>query len=150
MESPTWESWTLALVNMALIGNCASATSRRSLVHGLDAGPHDLAAPFIEELAGPHGGVVIPELLKGFLKKVSADGLQIVAEQIAQPERASSRALFILATMWNRSRICRAYEHFSRMTFGYGSHLIASIIMDHHLNPMLADVVGGCVPHSKS
>jgi hypothetical protein len=29
---------------------------------------------------------VIPELLKGLLEKVSADGLQVVAEQIAQPE----------------------------------------------------------------
>src|SRR5712692_4064945 len=31
-------------------------------------------------------GAVIPELLKGFLEKVSTDGLQVVTEQIAQPE----------------------------------------------------------------
>src|ERR1051326_4597839 len=30
--------------------------------------------------------VNIPELLKGFLKKVSTNGLQVVTEQIAQPE----------------------------------------------------------------
>src|SRR3954454_18430603 len=37
--------------------------------------------------------------------------------------RTSSRALFILATMWNRSRMCRASEHLSRMSFRYGSHM---------------------------
>src|SRR3954447_465224 len=40
----------------------------------------------IEELSGPCGRVVIPELLKRLLKKVSTYGLQVVAEQIAQPE----------------------------------------------------------------
>ena len=53
-------------------------------LHGLDAGAHGLSAPLVEELAGPGGRVVIPELLKGFLEKVSADGLQVVAEQIAE------------------------------------------------------------------
>jgi hypothetical protein len=38
------------------------------LLHGLNAGPHDLAAPVIEELSGPDGRVVVPELLKGFLQ----------------------------------------------------------------------------------
>ena len=33
------------------------------------------------------------------------------------PARTSSRALFIFATIWKRSRICKASEHFSRMTF---------------------------------
>src|SRR3954470_18679782 len=32
------------------------------------------------------GRAVIPELLKGFLKKVGTYGLQVVTEQIAQPE----------------------------------------------------------------
>src|SRR5215831_2280228 len=40
----------------------------------------------------------------------------------ASPARTSSSALFILATMWKRSRICSASEHLSRMTFRYGSH----------------------------
>src|SRR3954452_9251922 len=40
----------------------------------------------IEELSGPCGRVVIPEMLKGFLKKISTYGLQVVTEQIAQPE----------------------------------------------------------------
>jgi hypothetical protein len=30
--------------------------------------------------------VVIPELLKGFLEKVSADGLQVIGEEVAEPE----------------------------------------------------------------
>ena len=55
------------------------------LLHRLDAGPHGLAAPLIEELAGPSGRVVIPELLEGFLEKVSADSFQIVPKQIAEP-----------------------------------------------------------------
>ncbi len=53
------------------------------LLHWLDAGPHRLATPLIEELAGPGGRVVAPELLEGFLAKVSPDGFQVVAEQIA-------------------------------------------------------------------
>jgi hypothetical protein len=48
--------------------------------------PHGLAAPPVEELSGPCGRVVIPELLKGSLKKASTYGLQVVTEQIAQPE----------------------------------------------------------------
>jgi hypothetical protein len=42
------------------------------LLHRLDAGAHRVATPFVEELPGPCGRVVIPELLKGFLEKVSA------------------------------------------------------------------------------
>jgi len=45
-----------------------------------------LPAPLIEELPGPGWRVVIPRLLKGFLEKVSADGSQVVPEQIAQAE----------------------------------------------------------------
>jgi hypothetical protein len=45
-----------------------------------------LPTPVIEELFGACGRVVIPELLKGFLKKVSTYGLQVVTEQIAQPD----------------------------------------------------------------
>src|SRR5215469_11499078 len=56
------------------------------LLHGLDAGAHDLTTPFVEELSGPGSGVVFPELLKGFLQKVSPDGLEVVAQQIAKPE----------------------------------------------------------------
>jgi hypothetical protein len=40
---------------------------------GSISGPHHLTAPFIEEVSGPGGGVVIPELLKGFLQKAAAD-----------------------------------------------------------------------------
>src|SRR6476620_9689564 len=47
------------------------------LLHRLDAGTQSLAAPFIEELAGPGGRVVIPELLEGFFEQVSADGFQV-------------------------------------------------------------------------
>ena len=52
----------------------------------MSALPHRLAAPLIEESAGPGGRVVIPELLERFLEQVSADGFQIVAQQIAKPE----------------------------------------------------------------
>jgi hypothetical protein len=38
----------------------------------------------VQELAGPGGRVVVPELLEGFLKKVGADGLEVVTEQIAE------------------------------------------------------------------
>ena len=55
-------------------------------LHGLDAGAHGLTAPFSEEFAGPGRRVVIPELLEGFLEKVSADSLQVVTEEIAKPE----------------------------------------------------------------
>ena len=54
-----------------------------------------MAAPFIEELSGPGGRVVIPELLKSFLEKVSADGLQVVAEQIAQAEALFGLQIFL-------------------------------------------------------
>ena len=54
------------------------------LLHRLDAGAHHLTTPFVEELSSPGGGVVIPELLKGFLKKAGTNRLQVVAEQIAE------------------------------------------------------------------
>jgi hypothetical protein len=38
------------------------------------------------ELAGPCRRVLIPELLEGFLETVRADGSEVVAEQIAEPE----------------------------------------------------------------
>src|SRR2546422_1399707 len=57
------------------------------LLHGLDAGPHGLSAPLIEELASPSGRVVIPELLKDFLEKVSPDSLRI-AKGVSQTELA--------------------------------------------------------------
>jgi hypothetical protein len=62
------------------------AEGTRDSLHGFDPGSHGLAAPLVEELAGPRRRVVVPELLKGFLEKVSADGFEIVAEEIAQPE----------------------------------------------------------------
>src|SRR6266478_5663971 len=56
------------------------------LLHGFDSGSHGLAAPLVEELAGPGGRTIFPELLKGFLEKVGTDSLEVVAEEIAQPE----------------------------------------------------------------
>jgi hypothetical protein len=41
---------------------------RASDLHGFDAGAHGLPAPFVEELTGPSGRVIIPELLKCFLR----------------------------------------------------------------------------------
>ena len=45
-----------------------------------------MPAPFVEKFAGPSRRVVIPELLKGFLEKISPDGLQVVAKEIAEQE----------------------------------------------------------------
>src|SRR5437867_2676457 len=56
------------------------------LLHRFDARSHGLATPFIEEFASPGSRVVIPELLEGFLQKISSHRFEIVAEQIAQPE----------------------------------------------------------------
>src|ERR1017187_3129551 len=56
------------------------------LLQGFDPGSHSLAAPLVEELAGPGGLTIFPELLKGFLQKVGTDGLEVVAEEIAQSE----------------------------------------------------------------
>jgi hypothetical protein len=52
------------------------------LLHGLDARAHHLPTPIIE-FSGPCGGVVIPELLKGFLQEVRTYGLQVVTEEVA-------------------------------------------------------------------
>jgi hypothetical protein len=65
------------------------------LLHGFDTGTHGLPAPLIEELCGPGGGVVIPELLKGFLEKVSADGPEVISEEVTQAE-----ALFSLQILF--------------------------------------------------
>ena len=43
-----------------------------------------LAAPVVEELAGRSGRVEVPELLKRFLEKISADGFQVVTEDIVR------------------------------------------------------------------
>ena len=48
----------------------------------------------------------------------------------------SSSALFTLATMWNRSRILSAWEHFSRITPKYGFH------MSEQTNSIFADTSG--------
>ena len=43
-------------------------------------------APLVEELSGPGRRSILPELLKGFLQKLGADRLEIVAKESAQPE----------------------------------------------------------------
>jgi hypothetical protein len=53
------------------------------LLHMLDPGAPQLPTPIIEELSGPGWGVIIPELLKGFLQKVSSHSLQAIAEQLS-------------------------------------------------------------------
>ena len=130
-------------------------------------------------LTGPSRGVVVPELLEGFLEKVGTDGLEVVAEQISEPEmlfvleislrlsssqrdflriglrpsrcirplssaRTLSSALFILETMWKRSRTCRASEHLSRMSFRYGSHMSEQTkqILEMTSWPMAARIPG--------
>src|SRR6266568_6222253 len=55
-------------------------------LHRLDAGTPGLAAPFIEELAGPGGGIVFPQPLEVLLEKIGSDGFQVKAEQVAEAE----------------------------------------------------------------
>src|ERR1017187_3165212 len=63
-----------------------SAQGASDLLHGLDAAAHGLRAPEVQEQAGPMRRVVGPELLEVLLEQVSADGFQIVAEQITEAE----------------------------------------------------------------
>jgi hypothetical protein len=49
------------------------------LLRRFDEGAHGLPAPLIQGLRGAGGLVVIPELLKRFLEKVSADDRQVGA-----------------------------------------------------------------------
>jgi hypothetical protein len=54
--------------------------------HGLDAGAHGVLTPNIEVQASPSGGMVIPEAMEVFFEQIGANSLQIVAEQIFEPE----------------------------------------------------------------
>ena len=58
-----------------------------------------ITAPFVEKLAGPCGRLIIPELLKDFLEKVSTDGFQVIAKNIAEP-----KTLFAIAMP--RKNVC--------------------------------------------
>ena len=58
----------------------------RELLDWGNARAQGLGAPLIEELARPGRGIVIPELLELFLQQVRAHALQVVAQQIAQPQ----------------------------------------------------------------
>jgi len=74
--------------------------SNGDLLHGFDPGSHSLAAPLVEELAGPGGRTIFPELLKGFLEKVGTDGLEVVAEEIAQLEVLVGAEILAAAEQW--------------------------------------------------
>src|SRR5271165_964193 len=63
-----------------------SAQGAGDFLHGLDARAHGLIATEIQEVAGPGGRVVFPELLKIFFEEIGADGLQVVTQQFAQTE----------------------------------------------------------------
>jgi hypothetical protein len=52
------------------------------LLHRLDPGSQGLTTSFIQELTGPGGRVLFPELLEVFFEKVGANGFQVVTEQI--------------------------------------------------------------------
>src|SRR6266478_2801141 len=56
------------------------------LLQGFDTGTHGLSTPLVEELARPGRGVVLPELLKEFLEKISANGFEVEAKDVAQAE----------------------------------------------------------------
>ena len=76
------------LLSPEVVKNWLPMLAKRAgdLLHGLDAGTHGLAAPLVQKSAGPGGRVVLPELLEGLLEKVSPDGLEVVTEEIAEPE----------------------------------------------------------------
>src|SRR5260370_32418252 len=56
------------------------------LLHRLDTRAHDLLAPIVEKPGGPSRRVVLPELLEISFEQIGAHRLEIVAQQIAQPE----------------------------------------------------------------
>lgn len=55
------------------------------LFHRLDAGPHDISAPAIQELGGTGRQIERPEMLKFLLEKIGPDGAQVHADQILDP-----------------------------------------------------------------
>src|ERR1700730_17393698 len=63
-----------------------SAQRAGDFLHRLNTGSQGLIAPEIQEHAGPGGRGVFPELLKIFFEEIGTDGLEVVAEQIAQTE----------------------------------------------------------------
>ena len=56
-----------------------------------------------------------PELLKGFLKKVSVDGLQVVAEQIAEPEALLALQVPLQSVRQEES-ICNLHQRDNRVS----------------------------------
>lgn len=99
------------------------------LFHGLDAGPHDLAAPMVEELPGPPRGVVIPELLKGFLEKVGANGLQVITEQIAKPEALFGFQILFAFEQQPARLLQQRHESFARHAARFsGADFIESLV----------------------
>jgi len=62
------------------------ADGAREFLDGVNAGAQGLGAPLMEEFTRPGRGVVIPELLELFLQQVRTHALQVVAQQVAQPE----------------------------------------------------------------
>src|SRR5215467_1468423 len=75
------------------------AESACDFLHRVNAAAHGLVAPEIQEHASPSGRIVLPELLEVFLEQIGADGLQVVAKQIAQAE------------LLLRGEIVLAFEH---------------------------------------
>ena len=63
-----------------------SPQSEGELFHGLNPRAHDLPTPEVEVPAGPSWGVVAPKALEVFFEQISANGLEVIAKQIAQPE----------------------------------------------------------------
>jgi putative ABC transport system permease protein len=54
--------------------------------HRLNPGAHGFLTPEVEIPAGPGGGVVVPEALEVFFEQIGTNGLQVIAEEIAQAE----------------------------------------------------------------
>ena len=51
-----------------------------------------MAAPLVEKFAGPSGRVVLPDMLEGFLEKLSPDALPVTPKQVATDRGESADA----------------------------------------------------------
>ena len=63
-----------------------SAKGFGNFLHRLNPGAHGFLTPEAEIPAGPGGGVVVPEALEVFFEQIGTNGLQVIAEEVAQAE----------------------------------------------------------------
>src|SRR5262245_29084360 len=85
------------LLGSEIVENQFAVTSQGlgDLLHWLDARAHSLLTPLVEELGGPSRRVVFPELLEVFVEQVGSYGLEVVAQQVAQPKALGAGEIFL-------------------------------------------------------